>query len=379
MTDFVPGLEGVIAFETQIGEPDRDGGALRYRGVDIEDLVGRVSFGNVWGLLVDNEFNPGLPPAEPFPIPIHSGDVRVDVQSAITMLAPAWGLRQLLDIDDDTARENLAHVSVMALSFVAQAARGLGLPMVPQSHIDQASTITERFMLRWRGEPNPKHIQAIDAYFVSAAEHGMNSSTFTSRIIASTGADVAAAISGAIGAMSGPLHGGAPARVLGMIEEVERTGDADAYVRSVLDSNKRLMGFGHRVYRAEDPRARVLRRTARDLGAPRYEVAVALEQAALSELRARRPDRVLETNVEFWAAIVLDFAEVPASLFTSMFTCARLAGWSAHILEQKKTGRLIRPSARYIGPAPRKPEAVPGWDPIMVAPTGYTPTPGVNR
>ena len=378
MTDFVPGLEGVIAFETQIGEPDRDGGALRYRGVDIEDLVGRVSFGNVWGLLVDNEFNPGLPPAEPFPIPIHSGDVRVDVQSAITMLAPAWGLRQLLDIDDDTARENLAHVSVMALSFVAQAARGLGLPMVPQSHIDQASTITERFMLRWRGEPNPKHIQAIDAYFVSAAEHGMNSSTFTSRIIASTGADVAAAISGAIGAMSGPLHGGAPARVLGMIEEVERTGDADAYVRSVLDSNKRLMGFGHRVYRAEDPRARVLRRTARDLGAPRYEVAVALEQAALSELRARRPDRVLETNVEFWAAIVLDFAEVPASLFTSMFTCARLAGWSAHILEQKKTGRLIRPSARYIGPAPRKPEAVPGWDPIMVAPTGYTPTPGVN-
>ena len=379
MTDFVPGLEGVIAFETQIAEPDRDGGALRYRGVDIEDLVGRVSFGNVWGLLVDNEFNPGLPPAEPFPIPIHSGDVRVDVQSAITMLAPAWGLRQLLDIDDDTARENLAHVSVMALSFVAQAARGLGLPMVPQSQIDEASTITERFMLRWRGEPDPKHIQAIDAYFVSAAEHGMNASTFTSRIIASTGADVAAAISGAIGAISGPLHGGAPARVLGMIEEVERTGDADAYVRSVLDSNQRLMGFGHRVYRAEDPRARVLRRTARDLGAPRYEVAVALEQAALSELRARRPDRVLETNVEFWAAIVLDFAEVPAPLFTSMFTCARLAGWSAHILEQKKTGRLIRPSARYIGPAPRKPEAVPGWDPIMVAPTGYTPTAGVNR
>ncbi|MSY17389.1 MAG: citrate synthase, partial [Actinobacteria bacterium] len=199
MTDFVPGLEGVIAFETQIAEPDRDGGALRYRGVDIEDLVGRVSFGNVWGLLVDNEFNPGLPPAEPFPIPVHSGDVRVDVQSAIAMLAPAWGLKQLLDIDDDTARENLAHVSVMALSYVAQAARGLGLPMVPQSHIDEASTITERFMLRWRGEPNPKHIQAIDAYFVSAAEHGMNSSTFTSRIIASTGADVAAAISGAIG------------------------------------------------------------------------------------------------------------------------------------------------------------------------------------
>jgi citrate synthase len=203
----------------------------------------------------------------------------------------------------------------------------------------------------------------------------MNASTFTSRVIASTGADVAAAMSGAIGAMSGPLHGGAPARVLHMIEEVERTGDAAGYVNGVLDRGERLMGFGHRVYRAEDPRARVLRRTARELGAERYEVAVALEQAALAELRARRPDRVLETNVEFWAAIVLDFAEVPAHLFTSMFTCARLAGWSAHVLEQKKTGRLIRPSARYVGPAPRRPEDVPGWDPVMVAPTGYSPTP----
>jgi citrate synthase len=375
MGEFVPGLEGGIAFHTEIAEPDRDGGALRYRGVDIEDLVGRVSYGNVWGLLVDNEFNPGLPPAEPYPIPIHSGDVRVDVQSAIAMLAPAWGLKQLLDIDDDTARENLAHVSVMALSFVAQAARGLGQPMVPQKQIDQASTIVERFMIRWRGEPDPRHIQAIDAYFVSAAEHGMNASTFTGRVIASTGADVAAAISGAIGAMSGPLHGGAPSRVLHMIEEVERSGDADAYVKGVLDRGERLMGFGHRVYRAEDPRARVLRRTARELNAERYEVAVALEQAALTELRSRRPDRALETNVEFWAAIMLDFAEVPAHLFTSMFTCARLAGWSAHILEQKKTGRLIRPSAKYIGPAPRKPEQVPGWDAEMVAPTGYTPRP----
>ena len=371
--DFVPGLEGVIAFETQIAEPDRDGSVLRYRGVDIEDLVGKVSFGNVWGLLVDNEFNPGLPPAEPFPIPIHSGDVRVDVQSAIAMLAPAWGLQPLLDIDDDTARENLAHVSVMALSFVAQSARGLGKPMVPQKEVDAATTIVERMMRRWRGEPDPKHVQAVDAYFVSAAEHGMNASTFTARVIASTGADVAAAISGAVGAMSGPLHGGAPSRVLGMIEEIERTGDADAYVRGVLDRGERLMGFGHRVYRAEDPRARVLRRTARELGAPRYEVAEALEKAALKELRERRPDRVLETNVEFWAAIVLDFAEVPAPMFTSMFTCARLAGWSAHILEQKRTGRLIRPSARYVGPGPRRPEQVPGWDAQMVAPSGYLP------
>lgn len=138
-----------------------------------------------------------------------------------------------------------------------------------------------------------------------------------------------------------------------MIEEIERTGDAAAWVKNALDKGERLMGFGHRVYRAEDPRARVLRRTAKELGAPRFEVAEALEKAALEELHSRRPDRVLATNVEFWAAIMLDFAEVPAHMFTSMFTCARTAGWSAHILEQKRTGRLVRPAARYIGPGPR--------------------------
>jgi citrate synthase len=146
-----------------------------------------------------------------------------------------------------------------------------------------------------------------------------------------------------------------------MIEAVEQTGDAAGYVRGVLDRGERLMGFGHRVYRAEDPRARVLRRAARDLGAPRYEVAEALEKAALEELHARRPDRVLATNVEFWSAVVLDFAEVPPHMFTSMFSCARTAGWSAHIVEQKKLGRLVRPSAQYVGPGPRKPEAVDGW------------------
>jgi citrate synthase len=364
MSDFKPGLEGVTAFETEIAEPDKEGGALRYRGVDIEDLIGKVSFGNVWALLVDGRFGPGLPPAEPFPVPVHSGDIRVDVQSAVAMLAPYWGLGQLLDIEDEQAREDLARVSVTALSFVAQAARGLGLPAVPQKEIDKSATIVERFMKRWRGEPDPRHVKAVDSYFISAAEHGMNASTFTARIVASTGADAAACISSGIGALSGPLHGGAPSRVLYMIEEVEKSGDAEGYVKGVLDRGERLMGFGHRVYRAEDPRARVLRRTARELGAPRFEVAEALEKAALEELHARRPDRVLATNVEFWSAVVLDFAEVPAHMFTSMFTCARVAGWSAHIMEQKKLGRLVRPAAKYVGPAPRTPNEVQGWEVI---------------
>ena len=365
MSDFKPGLEGVVAFETEIAEPDREGGALRYRGVDIEDLVGEVSYGHVWGLLVDNSFTPGLPPAEPYPIPVRSGDIRVDVQSALAMLAPAKGMRPLLDISDEQARDDLARASVMTLSFVAQSARGTGLPAIPQERVEESDNIVERFMIRWRGDPDPRHVKAVDAYWTSAAEHGMNASTFTARVIASTGADVAAALSGAVGAMSGPLHGGAPARVLHMVEEVERIGDATQYVRAELDKGERLMGFGHRVYRAEDPRARVLRRTARELGAPRYEVAAALEEAALAELHARRPDRVLATNVEYWAAVVLDFAEVPSHMFTAMFTCARTAGWSAHILEQKGTGRLIRPSARYVGPKARPPKEVPGAEGVL--------------
>jgi citrate synthase len=367
--DFVPGLEGVVAFTTEIAEPDRDGGALRYRGVDIEELVGnRVTFGDVWARLVDGRFGNGLRPAEPFPLPIHTGDVRVDVQAGLAMLAPIWGYAPLLDIDGETARDHLARASVMALSYVAQSARGIYRPAVPQRVIDECSTVTERFVTRWQGEPDPRHVQAIDAYWVSAAEHGMNASTFTARVIASTGADVAAALSGAIGAMSGPLHGGAPARVLPMVEEVERSGDARAVVKGVLDRNEKLMGFGHRVYRAEDPRARVLRATAERLAAPRYEVAVALEQAALAELRERRPDRAIETNVEFWAAVILDFAGVPAKMMPAMFTCGRTAGWCAHILEQKRLGKLVRPSAIYVGPAPRSPESVQGWNEIAHQP-----------
>jgi citrate synthase len=352
-SDVQSGLEGVVAFATEIAEPDKEGGSLRYRGVDIEDLVGKVPYEKVWGLLVDGSFDPGLPPAEPHPLAVRSGDPRVDVQAALAMLAPEWGFGQLIDISDEEARDQLARASVMALSFVAQSARGAGRPPVPQSEVDKGTSIPERFVIRWRGEADPNHVKAIDAYWNSAAEHGMNASTFTARVVASTGADAAAALSSAVGALSGPLHGGAPSRVLKMIDDVERQGDAEKYVKDLLDRGERLMGFGHRVYRAEDPRARVLRRTAREVGSKRFEVAEALEQAALAELKARKPDRVLATNVEFWSAVVLDTAEVPADMFTSMFTCARVAGWSAHILEQKREARLIRPTAKYVGHGPR--------------------------
>ena len=189
----------------------------------------------------------------------------------------------------------------------------------------------------------------------------MNASTFTARVIASTGADAAACLSGAVGAMSGPLHGGAPSRAQHMIEGVERTGDATKYVKDALDRKERLMGFGHRVYRAYDPRAAVLRETCKRLGAPRYEVALELEKAAIAELRDRYPDRAMETNVDYWAAVLLDFAEVPGEMMTPLFVCARTAGWAAHVLEQKRTGRLIRPSSNYIGHGPRSISEVDGY------------------
>ncbi|MFF8413040.1 citrate synthase 2 [Streptomyces omiyaensis] len=362
MADVNPGLAGVVAFDTQIAEPDRDGGVLRYRGIDVEDLVGQVSYGDIWGLLVDGDFDHDLPSAEPFPIHVHSGNLRADVQAAIATMTPYWGTQQLIDIDDAQARDDLARTSVMILSFVAQAARGLGRPAVSQREIDRSENIVERFMIRWRGEPDPRHVKAVDTYWMSAAEHGMNASTFTARVVASTGADVPASLSAAIGAMSGPLHGGAPSRVLHMLDEVEAAGDARRYVKNLLDSGRRLMGFGHPVYRAEDPRARLLRRTAKELDAPRYEAAAALEAAALAELQERKPDRVLATNVEFWAAVVLDFAEIPAELFTPMFTCARTAGWSAHILEQKRLGKIIRPSAAYVGDIGVEPAQLSGWE-----------------
>ncbi|MFC7279353.1 citrate synthase 2 [Paractinoplanes rhizophilus] len=357
-----PGLAGVVAFDTEIAEPDRDGGSLRYRGVDIRELAGRAGFADVWGLLADGDFAQGLPAAEPYPVPVHSGDIRVDVQAAVSMLAPHWGLRPLIDIDDRQARDDLARVSVTMLSCVAQAARGARLPAVPQRLVDAGAGTTERFMIRWQGEPDPRHVAAIDRYWVCAAEHGMNASTFTARVVASTGADVPACLSAAVAALSGPLHGGAPARALGMIEDVERGAEPRAYVKKVLDSGKRLMGFGHAVYRAEDPRATILREAARELGAPRYEVALELEKAALAELRERKPDRVLETNVEYWAAVVLDFARVPPEMLAAMFTCARTAGWSAHILEQKRLGKIIRPSADYVGPGRRAAADLPGWE-----------------
>jgi citrate synthase len=355
VADFKPGLEGVVAVETEIAEPDREGGALRYRGVDIEELVGQVPYEKVWGLLVDESLEPGMPDPESYEPPGLTGNAPSDAQAQIARLSGVWGLGKLHEISDEQARDDLGRLSAQVMSIVARSAR------VADGHADAISddvvatgkTAAERFLLRWQGEAESRHATAIDTYWICTAEHGLNASTFTARIAASTGADAGAALSAAIGTLSGPLHGGAPAHVIPMIDEVAAAGDPERYVDDLLARGDRIMGFGHRVYRAEDPRARLLRRTAEELGSPRVETAKALESAALEALQKRHPERVLATNVEYWAAIVLDVADIPAKLTPAMFACARVAGWSAHILEQKRAARLIRPAARYTGPGPR--------------------------
>ena len=354
-TDFRPGLEGVVAVETEIAEPDREGGQLRYRGVDIEELVGDYPYENVWGLLVDNDLNSKMPDPEPYEPAALSGKAPTDLQAETARLSAEWKLGKLHEISDDQARNDLARLSAQMMSVVARSARVADgrTDSVPDDVVARGETAAEKFLLRWRGEADPRHVKAIDTYWICTAEHGLNASTFTARVVASTAADAGAALSSAVGALSGPLHGGAPAYVKPMLDEVTATGDPERWVREALESGKRIMGFGHRVYRAEDPRSRILKRTAKELGAPNIEIAEELEKVALRLLQERHPERVLATNVEYYSAVVLDAAEIPPPLAPAMFACSRVAGWSAHILEQKRTGRLFRPSARYVGPEPR--------------------------
>jgi citrate synthase len=354
--DFNPGLEGVVAVETEIMEPDREGGILRYRGVDVEPLIGKVPYENVWGLLVDDDLNSKMPDAEPYEPAGLTGNAPADLQAETARLAGAWNLGKLNEISEEQAREDLGRLSAQMMSIVARSARLAdgNTDAVPDEVVARGTTAADKFLLRWRGEADPRHVKAIDTYWICTAEHGLNASTFTARVVASTGADCGAALSSAVGALSGPLHGGAPAYVKPMLEEVARTGDPERWVQDALANRKRIMGFGHRIYRAEDPRSRILKRTAKELGSPQVEVAEELERVALAALQERYPDRVLATNVEYYSAIVLDVAEIPPPLAPAMFACSRVAGWSAHILEQKRTGRLFRPSARYVGPADRQ-------------------------
>src|SRR5512133_352592 len=252
MNEFTPGLEGIVAVETEIAEPDREGGSLRYRGVDIEELVGNVPYENVWGLLVDDDLDSKMPDPEPYEPLALTGNAPSDLQAETARLSGVWGFGKLNEISDEQAREDLGRLSAQMMSIVARSARVADgkSDTVPDDVVAHGETAAEKFLLRWRGEADPSHVKAIDTYWICTAEHGLNASTFTARVVASTGADCGAARSAAVGALSGPLHGGAPAYVKPMLEEVAAMGDAERWVEERLAAGKRIMGFGHRIYRA---------------------------------------------------------------------------------------------------------------------------------
>jgi citrate synthase len=230
-------------------------------------------------------------------------------------------------------------------------------PVDPHPNLPYASNYL--YMLT-RREPRPDHARALEKYLIATIDHGFNASTFAARVIASTGADLGSAVLGALGALSGPLHGGAPSRALDMLKAIGSKHNADRWLRSEVDSGRRLMGFGHRVYKTDDPRSVMLREVAEGLDGDTVDLAKHVERRAVEILEELKPGRALYPNVEFYAGIVLDMIEMPRELFTPTFGVSRVIGWTAHIMEQARDNRLIRPSAHYEGPQP--PEEVPSLD-----------------
>jgi citrate synthase len=328
-------MDGRTDARAAISSVDPDTGALRYRNREVTSLIGSQPFEAVWGLLVDGLLHPALPAAEPFPFQAHTGDLRVDVQSAIAQAAPVWGYRSVIDITGERLREDLARASVLALTIVALTARGEDVPTVHQQEIDAAGSVAARFLVRWRGETVPAHVTAVNSYLNAVAEHGLTPSTRTARLAAARGADAAACLSAAVAVSSGPLGGGASVRALQLIETAEDLGDAEAAVASAFHDSSGLWGFGPVSTAPVDPRADALHDLCRTLTAPRLEAAEAVELASIATLAERNDGTGYRANVMYWGAVLLDFAGIPARMFPAMFACGRTAGWSAHILDQR--------------------------------------------
>jgi citrate synthase len=354
---YSPGLEGVVAGETSLSYIDGAKGRLLYRGYRIGDLVERGSYSAVANLLWTGEWDPQarLPTA---PVPPAVLDVLRALPSdakpmdALRTAVSAWGATQELPWPPtvDHARA-LTAFSPSALAAFARMRSGKK-PVDPDPGLD----LTAGFLYQLTGErPDPGNARALDSYFIVGAEHSFNASTFTARVITSTRSDIASAVAGAIGTMKGPLHGGAPSEVVDQLVEVGSADKAEAWIRDALARGERLMGFGHRVYRAYDPRAAALRKVAEGMdNKPDWlKLATEVEDVALRVLAEKHPDRPLKTNVEFYAAPVLMGVGLSPDLFPATFSLARHAGWTAHALEQAADNRLIRPDVNYIGPEER--------------------------
>jgi citrate synthase len=352
---YSPGLQGIIAAETAIGFVDGEKGQLLYRGYPIGQLVEKGTYGRVAELLWTGEWRKTarlVPAAVPEPVmctlrelPSHTHPM-----DALRTAVSVWGSwrRPHWPPTVDQAREITAFAP-SALAAFHRLRQGLE-PVKPNPKLSLAGGFLQQLTGK---DPDPAAARALDAYFIVGAEHGLNASTFTCRVIISTRSDLASAVCGAIGALKGPLHGGAPAEVVSQLHEIGSPDGAEKWVREAIARGDRIMGFGHRVYRAYDPRAAALRKVAEGMAdmAEWLDVAVKGEDVVLRVFGELKPDRVIKTNVEYYAAAVLQGVGLPVDLFPPTFALARMAGWSAHAIEQASADKLIRPDARYVGPA----------------------------
>lgn len=362
-----PGLKGVAVTETAIGDVRGNEGFYHYRQYSAVELAERRSLEDVWRLMLDGALPANraeasrfeaearaaraLPPGLEALLPglaLVSGGGLDGLRTAVSLYGSAVGLAPLWDTDAAQHRLDLlrlgAAVPVLAAALY-RLRRGLE-PVQPDPTLGHAAN----YLWMLTGEqPTPEHARAVEQYLILTVDHGFNSSTFTARVIASTGADAAAAVVGALGALSGPLHGGAPSRALDTLDAIGTPERAEPYVRDLLRRGGRVMGFGHAVYRTDDPRSVMLREVASRLGGPLADLAVDVERTILRILAETKPDRPLYTNVEYYAGVVMNACGIPRGMFTATFAVSRVIGWCANIAEQTDERRLIRPSARYVG------------------------------
>ncbi|MEO8829417.1 citrate/2-methylcitrate synthase [Lapillicoccus sp.] len=368
-----PGLAGVVVATTSLGDVRGAEGFFHYRQYDAVDLARSCSIEEVWHLLLRGHlpttgelaaFRATIAEAQ-----VLAPDVRAQLDAvAVAALAPpmtslrtslsalggALRLEPVWDLSPAQRERDALRVAVQVPVVTAAAyRRGQGLdPVAPRADLGYAAN---HLWMLTGAEPREHHVRALERYLCLTVDHGFNASTFTARVVASTGADVAACVVAALGALSGPLHGGAPSRALDSLDEIGTPELARPWADAQLAESRRIMGFGHAIYRAKDPRSELLRETAEELGGPLAELAVAAESAIDDALDAARPDRTLRANVEFYAGVVMHECGVPREMFTPTFAVSRVLGWTAHILEQALDRKIIRPSARYAGPPPPQP------------------------
>src|SRR5882757_2657966 len=356
------GLEGVVAADTVLSEVDGQAGRLIIRGRSLDELAGRTTFEEVTRLLWDGFFE-DLPSDLSPALAAARLEVFAEVSALDTGLldrTPIEGMRALTArlADGDSLNVALRLVAAPAVFTAAVVRAQAGeAPVRPDLALGHAAD-TLRML---RGKPaTAAEVAALDTYLVTVSDHGLNASTFAARVIASTRAGLTSSVLAGLCALKGPLHGGAPGPVIEMLNEIDTTENARPWLEAALAHGDRLMGFGHRIYRVRDPRADALKRAVRTLIAGsnsipgRLEFAESVEAAALAVLREHKPNRSLETNVEFYTALLLEALGFPPEAFTCVFAMGRTAGWLAHAREQVAGGRLIRPQSRYVGPSPKK-------------------------